>query len=55
MATARVETIARGVEGANASVDDAKRQIAAMMAMMFFMLIGSGERERRANKIKWMN
>jgi hypothetical protein len=26
------------VDGANAKVDDAKRQIAAMMAMMFFIL-----------------
>lgn len=37
-ATARVETTARGVDGANASVDEAKRQIAAMMAMMLFMV-----------------
>jgi hypothetical protein len=36
-----VETTARGVDGANAKVDDAKRQMAAMMAMMLFMLIFS--------------
>jgi hypothetical protein len=38
VATERVATTARGVDGANAKVDDAKRQIAAMMAMMFFIL-----------------
>lgn len=43
-ATARVETTARGVEGANANVDDAKRQMAARMAMIFFMLIESSLR-----------
>jgi len=38
VATARVATTARGVEGANAKVDDAKRQIVAMMEIRHFML-----------------
>lgn len=37
--TARVATTARGVDGANANVDEAKRQMAAMMAMILFMFV----------------
>lgn len=34
----RVETTARGVDGANAKVEEAKKQMAAIMAMIFFMV-----------------
>lgn len=34
-----VETTARGVDGANARVEEEKKQIAAMKAMIFFMVL----------------